>query len=59
MSFEIRKHYLKYQKVIQNVLLILFFPLFLILTELVLSAFLNLGNYVGTFIRCLYELVVF
>lgn len=59
MSIELKKVYKNHEKVIQNTLFILCLPFFLILANMVCSAIFNLGTYVGTFLRCLYELVVF
>ncbi len=59
MSYEIKKIYKNHEHVFRFIIILIMLPLFLILTELILSAILNLGTYVGTFLRCLYELVVF
>lgn len=59
MFMQIKEVYKNHEKGFQNVILILGLPFFLILANLIGSAILNLGTYVGTFLRCLYELVVF
>ena len=47
------------QKVIKTFLIIISLPLGLTILELLLSSIFNLGIYTGTFLRFLYEIVVY
>lgn len=56
---KIKQGYLKYQKIINTAFFLLLLPLGLIVLELVMRSIFNLGSYTGTFLRCLYDIVVY
>jgi len=50
---------LEYQKIIKTIIFITSLPIILTVLNYLLNTILNLGIYTGTFLRFLYELVVY
>ena len=54
-----RSYVLEYKKIIKTILFILCSPIILTVLNYVLNTILNLGLYTGTFLRFLYDIVVY
>ncbi len=52
------QYLIKNNKIIQNVLLLVFSPIIMISFNVVVVTIFNIGTYLGTFLRALYHLVV-
>lgn len=51
--------YQNHSKIFNAIILILSLPILLPTMELVVKAIFNLGTYTGTFMRALYQIIVF
>ena len=56
---KIKQNYLKYKKTINIILILILLPVGLTILDLVLHFIFNLGIYIGTFLRYLYNIVVY
>lgn len=54
-----KKIIVNHKNIIKNVMLIICSPFLVMIIQMFLQTILNLGLYFGTFIRCLYEIVVY
>ena len=54
-----KNYVLEYQKIIKTTLFILCLPISLTVLNYILNTILNLGVYTGTFLRFLYDIVVY
>lgn len=54
-----KNYVLEYQKIIKTTLFILCLPISLTVLNYILNTILNLGTYTGTFLRFLYDIVVY
>lgn len=56
---QVVNYYKQHAKIFNTILLIIVSPLILTVITMLAQTILNLGSYLGTFLRYLYEIVVF
>ena len=59
MSIKIKKFCCVHKSILKFILYLLCLPFVLVFMNYLINAIFNLGVYAGTFIRCLYNIVVY